>query len=274
VADVFNLQLPGSLEYREMLSQAHAQLANVAFDAAGELLRKRSDATVNPIYERLTAESQALTDAVTQWDRQPATLLSGERVPLSAERAHSGAAASDSSPTYASTHAQAGAATATLVEDDAALLARLRVAVSACRQIRSPLSLLLIEVDRLDTIAFKAGERAATAVLLRLESICRRIEHPGLMCQRVHDSRFGVVLPKCDRRQAVEIGNQLRLRLRASDIASRELGGEPLSISIGISAVNLPPRNFAAEDMIESADRCVRGVASSGGDGLKSIELC
>ena len=275
VADVFNLQLPGSLEYREMLSRAHAQLADVAFDAAGELLRKQSStSTADPVYERLTAESQTLNDAMSHWDRQPATLLSGERVQLSAERTYAGPSAADSSTPHGGAHNQISGATATLVEDDAALLARLRVAVSACRQIRSPLSLLLVEVDRLDTIAFRVGERAATAVLLRLESICRRIEQPGLMCQRVRDSRFGVILPKCDRRQAVEIGNQLRVRIRGSDAAARELGGEPLSISIGISAVNLPPRNFAAEDMIESADRCLRGVSSSGGDGLKSIELC
>jgi GGDEF domain-containing protein len=94
------------------------------------------------------------------------------------------------------------------------------------------------------------------------------------MCQRVRGSRIGVVLPKCDRRAAVEIGNQLRLRLRDAGVSSRELAAGPLTISIGVSAVNVPPRNFAAEDLVESADRCLRGVAASGGDGLKSIELC
>ncbi|MBI3465728.1 MAG: HDOD domain-containing protein [Planctomycetes bacterium] len=276
VADVFNLQLPSALDYRDMLSRAHAQLATVALDAAGDLLRKRASVPISfPENSRLPAELESLTDAVSHLDR---TLTPS---PQSASDQNRPAAHASDEPTPAGAAWQratpqmlSASPSGSPVEDDAALLARLRVAVSACRQIRSPLSLLLIDVDRYDDLAFKAGDATAAAVLLRVEALCRGLEHPGLMCQRVRESRFGVVLPKCDRAQAVEIGNQLRLRLRSSAVSARERSAGPLTISIGISAVNVPPRNFAAEDLVESADRCLRGVASSGGDGLKSIELC
>lgn len=276
VADVFNLQLPDALDYRDMLARAHAQLSTVAFEAAGDLLRKRSAASVSyPDSPRLLAGVESLNEAVSQLDRQPALLPQPSR-----DRVRAAPHAVDELPT-ADAPWQRGSVQmlptgglGSPVEDDAALLARLRVAVSACRQIRSALSLLLIEIDRYDELTFQGGDTMSASVVLRLESLCRGLEHPGLMCQRMREARFGVILPKCDRRQAVEIGNQLRLRLRNSVASARELAAGPLTISIGISAVNVPPRNFASEDLVESADRCLRGVASSGGDGLKSIELC
>jgi diguanylate cyclase (GGDEF)-like protein len=275
VADVFNLQLPEALDYRDMLGRAHAQLASVALDAAGDLLRKRASTPIAyPDNSRLAGDLESLTDAVSNLDRipTPAAKVAATRGPLVQSR---------DEPSLSATRWQRGAvqlppsnSAGAAVEDDAALLARLRVAISACRQIRSPLSLLLIDIDRYDDLTFKAGESAAAAVVLRVEAQCRNLDHPGLMCQRVRPSRFGVILPKCDRAQAVEVANQLRLRLRNSSGTAAERTAGSLTISIGISAVNVPPRNFPAEDLVESADRCLRGVASSGGDGLKSIELC
>jgi len=265
VADVFNLQLPDALDYRDTLARAHAQLSTVALDAAGDLLRKRPSALVSqPDSPRLTAGLQSLNEAVSRLEHQRSSPQESTR-----ERARSTVHAGDELPQVLPTGVLFGSSG----EDDPALLARLRVAVSACRQIRGALSLLLIEIDRYHDLRFKAGGAAAAAVLLRLESLCVGFDQPGLMCQRAREARFGMILPRCDRRQAVEIGNQLRLRLQNLGGSRRELAAGPVTVSIGISAVNVPPRNFAAEDLVESADRCLRGVASCGGDGLKSIEL-
>jgi GGDEF domain-containing protein len=77
-----------------------------------------------------------------------------------------------------------------------------------------------------------------------------------------------------DRRQGLEIGNQLLADLRPKGVWKD--GGEtlqPLSASIGLAAVSLPPKNFAAEALVESAERCLFGAKTSGGNSIKSIEL-
>jgi hypothetical protein len=35
----------------------------------------------------------------------------------------------------------------------------------------------------------------------------------------------------------------------------------------------MPPKNFRTNDLIESAQRCLDGAKSSGGDSVKSIDI-
>jgi len=46
-----------------------------------------------------------------------------------------------------------------------------------------------------------------------------------------------------------------------------------LSIHVGAATVTLPPKNFPAQDLLESADRCLYGSRTSGGNVMKSIEI-
>jgi hypothetical protein len=58
-------------------------------------------------------------------------------------------------------------------------------------------------------------------------------------------------------------------------LANREKSeAEPaLSIHVGAATATLPPKNFPAQDLIESADRCLYGSRASGGNVMKSIEI-
>ena len=46
-----------------------------------------------------------------------------------------------------------------------------------------------------------------------------------------------------------------------------------MTISIGVSSVALPPRNFPATELIRSAERCLGGARLAGGNAVKSIEI-
>ena len=110
-------------------------------------------------------------------------------------------------------------------------------------------------------------------LLRRLEVFCQELDHPFMTVVSNGEVGFALILPDCDRRQAVELGNQLVARVRR--LANREKSeAEPaLSIHVGAATVTLPPKNFPAQDLIESADRCLYGSRASGGNVMKSIEI-
>ena len=64
---------------------------------------------------------------------------------------------------------------------DPGLLGRLGLAVTACRQSRSPLSLLLVELDHTDELLLVLGVEGFDALRRLLESACGRLDHPGAM---------------------------------------------------------------------------------------------
>jgi hypothetical protein len=54
---------------------------------------------------------------------------------------------------------------------------------------------------------------------------------------------------------------------------SLEALGPSLSISMGLASLDVPPKNFPAQELISAASRCLSGAHLAGGDTLKSIEL-
>jgi hypothetical protein len=68
------------------------------------------------------------------------------------------------------------------------------------------------------------------------------------------------------------LGNELVLAARAARVVPPD--NRSASISVGAATVALPPRNFPAEDLLRRAQGCLDGARSSGGNVLKSIEIC
>ncbi len=58
-------------------------------------------------------------------------------------------------------------------------------------------------------------------------------------------------------------------------LRSARRGGlrQPVTLSVGVATVALPPKNFPAEDLLAAADRCLYGSRASGGGVVKSIEI-
>ncbi len=67
LADIFSLALPDGLEYRDVLAEAHRQMAQVATQAAEDLLRNRveesSDADDDWLFDDLGSLTEALSEA-------------------------------------------------------------------------------------------------------------------------------------------------------------------------------------------------------------------
>ena len=93
------------------------------------------------------------------------------------------------------------------------------------------------------------------------------------MCLQVGECRFAIVLPQCDRRAALEMGNQLVRQVRRFDVQATSDTRAGTTVSGGLATVVLPPKNFLPESLIEAASRCLHAAQISGGNALKSIEL-
>lgn len=291
LADVLSLQLPAGMEYRDLLAEAQQQLADVAADAASDLLRARA---------RQSGDEESLKNEVDQLSRTVEEMLSRSEPPAQARPAGSAP-----SPNVASQAADAPArqraaepraATPSLfgqpgamhgaerpsspparaaksgaapMVDPSALLHRLQIAVEACRQSRRGLSLLLAEVDHPDRSPSGGGEGSSATAVDRLRAAVQSLGYRLVLCQPFGDAGVAVILPGCDRMQAVELGWQLVDAMKRS---ARTVEGSQVGVSVGVAAVAIPPRNFPPSDLLDGAQRCLYASRASGGGVVKSIE--
>ncbi len=272
LADVLSLQLPQGVDYIDVLSCAHRQLAEAASELAVEWVADRHGDPGKRLGQAARDEMQTLCSAVADVAREPArqrtvaaSVPTAER-PVAATVSHGATAVSTMSP-VGSLAAPAGS-----VAPDDILLARLGATAAACRQSRCALSLLLVELVGTSELVFTAGADGVARLRQVLETACRQLDHPNMICLPHSEAGFAIILPDCERRAAVELGNTLIDRLRG--LAQMHRAGRSLrGIAVGAATVSLPPRNFPAEELFSAADRCRYGSHASGGGVVKSIEI-
>ena len=271
LADVLAVSLPTTEEYAALLADAHGQLAEIATDAAIDVVRadRANNASID-IEETLLAHANSLTQAVARFAAGPAE-NEGPEVTNSTRNSHYEA---NTPETEIRLHGrQAGSIPRAKQTLDPGLKGRLAAAVANARQSRSELSLLLAELDNYGDLIFCQGGTSGDKLVALLAGACRSIDHPVAHAMAASEGQYAVVLSDCDRRQAVELADEL---LQAIRRLSDQLGdgAEPrLSISVGVASVGVPPKNFPPADLIEAAERCLYGAQSSGGNSLKSIGI-
>lgn len=193
------------------------------------------------------------------------------------ENATPGGHARSSSPAPKPDTAPAEKQAATAVADgtapDPGLLGRIAVAIAACRQSRCPLSLLLVQLDRVDELVVTRGVQGFQSLHQSLGTICQNVAHAGAMCVMHGEAGFAVILPDCERRQAIQWGSHLAEQLRRVSPDGADPGKPGVSLSAGVATVALPPRNFLPEEIFSAAERCLYGSHASGGGVIKSIEI-
>jgi GGDEF domain-containing protein len=259
-------------------------LAEVAADAAGDLLQQRcgpvSALQDAALLEELDALTRTLGKRRGEATRpipviQPHSADHAARaaVRLPASVAMDGPAGLDEAPLEAWSRVAGTAAEPDRGEIEPGLLGRLEAAVAESRQKRCGLSLILVELNHADKLVLTRGVERFQRLLRRLEIFCKELDHPSMTVVSSGEVGFALILPDCDRREAVQLGNQLIASVRR--LANREKSdAEPaLSIHVGAATVTLPPKNFPAQDLLESADRCLYGSRTSGGNVMKSIEI-
>jgi HD-like signal output (HDOD) protein len=260
LAEVLSLELPDGLEYRDILAEAHRRLAAVAGQAAEELLGCVGQEAGELDEDETPDEVQDLAAAVA------AVCRSADASPKREQSVTPPAPPAAAPPR----RPEAPPGTPPVI-DRSHLLEPLAQAVAASRKSRRPLSLLLVKID---TAPGDKGEAANGPIprLGPLEAACRRVDHPQARSLAYGNAGFAILLPDCDRRHAVELGNQL-VRQFHELTGAREGGPACPRLDLGVASVSLPPKNFSTADLLEGAARCLFGSHASGGNVVKSIEI-
>jgi len=282
LADVLSLELPEGRDYNTVLREAHERMSDVAAEAAGELMGSLQPADSAADGEALLAEVQSLAASVRELARP---LKAGGRrstrskEPATASEAsfHSTADAT-SPPTATASHRATQPSAANEAPNDVprdgqadpGFVGALTTIVSSCRQSRCALSLVLVEVDHFEEIVLTRGLSASQRMVALIGTICKGLGLHDAICRQTSDSQFALILPGHDRSSGVDAANQLLRELR--HIAAPSEAAPTMTVSIGLSAVALPLKNFRAQDLLETAERCLHAAQRSGGNTLKSIE--
>jgi len=249
----------------------------VASDTAESLLRRQFQGAVRDGEgQGLAEEFQSLSDALAKVAHRE-TSLSKPSAPITAapvapEPVSAAATAATKVPATSSNMATLQLNRTAPFETDPTLLEHLAAAVTACRQSRRSLSLLLVELDNPEELMARYGADRLGNLRRFVEAACRKVECPGARCLPYGEMAFAVILPGCDRPSAVQSGNELVDQIRHLSPPHSETGRSTVSVSVGVATVALPPKNFPHRDLLEAASRCLYGAHTSGGT-LKSIEI-
>ena len=257
LADTLNVDLAGGTDYRELLEAAHARLVGVAEEVAGDLVGAAA---------ATGGENGPMADILASLAKAAAGV--SEYTPdAQMETSPPDVAEVSSAPSDSRLSARESAASATIAP--ARLSAYVATAAAACRQIRCPMSIMLVEMNKPESLALALGRHGFLQVRSQIGEACRNVEHEQRACLPYGEIGFLVILSDCERQTAVRIGQALIQTIRGQAGA----GGAPVGVSVGVASVSLPPVNFDPDLMLESADRCLYGARSSGGTMVKSIEI-
>lgn len=144
------------------------------------------------------------------------------------------------------------------ITTDPVLRTMVTTIILQCRQNRSPLSLVLITIPG-------APEQPRDPAADVLRSRLRKGDLPGQSTLALRPREFAVLLPDCERRAALQWASEI---LRELQHVIPEGG-----LSIGVASIAHLPRNFAADNLVSAAQRCLDGAILSGGNTVKSIEV-
>jgi diguanylate cyclase (GGDEF)-like protein len=119
--------------------------------------------------------------------------------------------------------------------------AHLASIVRAARLTATPVSLLVLDVDRLKSLNDRHGHLAGAEAVREVGRIIAETVPPDAIACRYGGDEFVIALPRCGDAEAREIAGSLRYRVHAAapTLAGIQFGTGTLSISVGVASRQL-----------------------------------
>jgi HD-like signal output (HDOD) protein/GGDEF domain-containing protein len=266
LADALSLELPRDRNYVEVLASAQKHMASLSEELAGNLAHHRSE---DQAYTELLHEAQELTVAMQEFLYEKQQPRPDEGVDRTWHSWHA---------PHDRTQGERGAAQQTegALEDSVGIvsvLRRLSTIVPLCRVKRHELSLLMMEYHFADVLA-ATGDDVLPDVRQALIDACYDHHDTNVEVLSITATQLALILPNCERRQAVAIANDVLAKL--SNLAPSQDTDQvvhELTVSAGVATVGAVPKNFDPWRLVESAERCLNAARSSNTNAVKSIEI-
>ncbi len=255
LADVLSLDLPEGQSYVDLLLAAHDRLASETL----------VEVTLAP-QEEISSLAGELQRELTAATRRSATLHppSAASTPPMAERRNT--PSSTTKPVSPTRDRAAGLACSSNLQ------ARVTHLLETARQLRKPLALVLFEVDRYPDLVLQLGAGGAREAVSLLTTAVADWAGATAHAELISDSRIGLICCGNSRSETVQIARQVLISVPRWSRERLPLSFE-LTFSAGLAALDVPPRNYPAKDMVTAAERCLTAAMHSGGNTAKSIDL-
>ncbi len=146
--------------------------------------------------------------------------------------------------------------------------------LSRAGRFRSPVSLIFLDLDNLKQVNNKHGHSMGSRILyevsVRVRSKIRRFDK----LFRFGGDEFCIVLPETEWHGALEVAERVRRVISAKPLLSRVLeGSEGVSMSASLGIASFPLHARDQRDLVQSADRAMQKVKSSGKDAIGIAEI-
>jgi HD-like signal output (HDOD) protein len=255
LAEVLSLEVGGVADYGQILRAAHelmSELAETAFGPQVDLPSKEPATLGNLLNDtmrlRTAMDNFLARSAVCPTEAEPAE----QRSHLETPTHHQRQVASRCSPWPTQ------------------FLEWLSLVAGACRSQRHPLSLIILAISD-DTPRIDDSEGILSQWL---DESCRVELSANALIERNADCQRTIVLPSCDRQEAVRVANSLIRHVECS-LKRSAAAGCPVQgvISAGIASVTLPSKSFHPMDLLQTAERCLAAAQASETSVVKSLEI-
>ncbi|NKB31584.1 MAG: diguanylate cyclase [Pseudomonadales bacterium] len=148
-----------------------------------------------------------------------------------------------------------------------ALDSTLRREIELAKRHRSPLSLLLIDVDDFKNINDKLGHKTGDLVLKELVSVLNDINRQTDLSFRYGGEEFVVLLNETNLPGALVIAQRLREAIEENEV---EIAGESLSVTVSIGATALK-QSDSRDSFFRRADKALYKAKDSGKNQVSGI---
>ncbi len=265
LVEVLSLDLPESPDYSQTLIDAHAQMSLIAESVVPPL---SNVASVNDsLCDAVLADAENLRAAVGRFLEPKA-----ETTPTAATLRYDGPLQKPSQqPVQQTASGQSGEAPS--AKPQAAMqdfTNRLTLTVGECRARRRGLSVILLEARRGDLGNAGAEEFISHA----LDAVCGSVDHADCFFENLATARRVLVLPDCERREAVTLARAMLAQLRSFVEKQNETSETiPWNFCAGVASVSIPTKNFLPASLLETAGRCLNAAGQSAGGAVKSLEI-
>lgn len=261
LAEGLSLELSEERDYIQILRDANEQMAAVGEQIASDVA---AAAREDQVYDELLAHTSELTSAMQ-------TFLKAGGIEEVEGKRWAGKHAAHTDDKFVR---QPVADQFAECKDGSALARKLLAAASRCRKRRQELSLLLLEPNVYDIHSDTDGELARQQARESLSRACATLEKDEVTLISMGGGRVAAILLNCDRRGALAVANQAISELSHS---LEQNGHEDLdpatTLSVGVATAGVVPRNFDAQQLIDSASRCLSAARTCGISTVKSIEV-
>lgn len=153
--------------------------------------------------------------------------------------------------------------------------ATLKREIARCRRYGAPLSLLLVDVDRLKPLNDRHGHQAGDRALSRVAAAIQQSLRSTDIASRIGGDEFAIILPDTDSVAGLLVATRIRRAVLSAPRGDATLAGSAAMVTVSGGLAELPraAKQPSATHLMAAADLALYAAKNSGGNCVVQREL-